>query len=72
MEQDLIEQIVALNIPGVDAGVAEVLIHYPNDLKVLVSGKVPYNLGYKIGRPEAESISQNIDKFQSLNLSDIS
>lgn len=71
MEQDLIAQIVTLNIPGVDTGVAEVLVHYPEDLKVLVSGQVPYNLGYKIGKPAAEAISQNIDKFQSMNLPDI-
>jgi hypothetical protein len=68
MEQSLVEQIMALGIPGIDEGIAELLSHYPDDLEALATGGVPYNLDYKLGASEATIVIQNIERFQELKL----
>jgi len=68
MDQDLVDKIIALDISGIDVGIAELLSHYPDDIETLISGEMPYNLAYKIGTEGAAIISQNIDKFSQLKL----
>ena len=63
----MISALKALNIPRLGEATADVLSHYPDDIKKLMAGEVPDNLAYKIGNANAESIIIHKDKFKRLN-----
>lgn len=63
----LVSALKALNIPRLGDATADLLSHYPDDVKKLMGGEIPDNLAYKIGNANAESIIRNKDKFKKLN-----
>lgn len=63
----LVSALKALNIPRLGDATADLLSHYPEDIKKLMAGEVPDNLAYKIGNANAESVIRHIDKFKRLN-----
>lgn len=62
----MISALKALNIPRLGEATADLLSHYPEDIKKLIAGEIPDNLAYKIGNANAESMITNIDKFKRL------
>lgn len=58
--------LLALNIPRLGEATAELLSHYPDDIRALMVGTVPSNLAYRIGNANAESIAKHINKFKRL------
>ena len=62
----IISALKALNIPRLGDATAELLSHYPDDIKKLIQGEIPDNLAYKIGNANAESIIAHRNKFQRL------
>lgn len=63
----IISALKALNIPRLGDATADLLSHYPEDIRALMRGEMPYNLAYRIGNANSESISKNIKKFERLN-----
>lgn len=63
----IISALKALNIPRLGDATAELLSHYPDDIKKLMQGEIPDNLAYKIGNANAESIIKHANKFKRLN-----
>ena len=63
----IISALKALNIPRLGDATADLLSHYPDDIKKLMAGETPDNLAYKIGNANAESIILHKDKFKRLN-----
>ena len=63
----IISALRALNVPRLGDATSELLSHYPEDIKQLMNGVIPYNLDYKIGVANAESVRRHIDKFKRLN-----
>jgi DNA ligase (NAD+) len=62
----LVSALKALNIPRLGDATADLLSHYPDDIKKLIQGEIPDNLAYKIGNANAESIISHRNKFQRL------
>lgn len=58
----------ALNVPRLGDATADLLSHYPDDIRKLMRGEIPDNLAFKIGNANSESVIKNIDKFARLNL----
>ena len=63
----IISALKALNIPRLGDATADLLSHYPEDIKKLMNGEIPDNLAYKIGNANAESIIRHAEKFKRLN-----
>ena len=63
----IISALKALNIPRLGDATADLLSHYPEDIKYLMDGHIPENLAYKLGDANSKSIIANIDKFKRLN-----
>lgn len=62
----VVSALKALNIPRLGDATAELLSHYPEDIEQLINGITPYNLAYKVGTANSESIIKHIDKFKRL------
>lgn len=63
----IVSALKALNIPRLGDATAELLSHYPEDIKKLMEGEIPDNLAYKIGNANAESLIKHAEKFKRLN-----
>lgn len=63
----IISALKALNIPRLGDATADLLSHYPDDIRKLMTGEIPDNLAYKIGNANSESIIRHIEKFKRLN-----
>ena len=63
----IISALKALNIPRLGDATADLLSHYPDDIKKLMDGEIPDNLAYRIGDANSKSIITNIKKFARLN-----
>lgn len=63
----MVSALKALNIPRLGEATADLLSHYPDDIRKLINGETPDNLAYKIGNANAESLIKNIDKFARLS-----
>ena len=64
----IISALKALNIPRLGEATADLLSHYPDDIRNLMNGVVPDKFEYRIGDANAKSIIQHIDKFSRLKL----
>lgn len=62
----IVSALKALNIPRLGDATAELLSHYKEDIDTLIRGEEPYNLAFKIGNANAESIIKHKDKFKRL------
>ena len=62
----IVSALKALNIPRLGDATAELLSHYKEDIDTLIRGEEPYNLAFKIGNANAESIFKHKDKFKRL------
>ena len=65
-EVSIVSGLKALNIPRLGDATAELLSHYKEDIDTLIRGEAPYNLAFKIGNANAESIIKHKDKFKRL------
>lgn len=63
----IISALKALNIPRLGDATADLLSHYPEDIKKLMEGEIPDNLAYKIGNANAASLIKHAEKFKRLN-----
>ncbi len=68
---DPVDAIMALNVPRLGPITATKLAAYPDIIKSLSEGIVPYDCEQKIGKANCESIRANISKFKRLKYLDI-